>query len=337
MEGLSANFEFPTVYQEFVDIHLLASSHPLIKMSYRQADRGRFQGSILAFPLPHGLLWQSRANVGGPGLGHIPEGYLMVGMCTRGNSEKWHGRDTQVGVASYGVGLNHRAPADHDAICWMLHWDYVHRVSEQLGIAIPGLFGSDPWLSLPEDRLRPYRTTLLEFSAEASRRGGLTGELGRWFEEYLIFRFLEMLTQFSPLPAVRSSNGELAQNLARAIESQCTGPLCLAELCARFHLHERTLRYHFVSHYGMSPTAYHQCYRLNLLRQQLLLAMPQRGEVGRLAAQLGFWHLGRLGQQYRRLFGESPAETLLRRPSQEFQKFWFAYQQRRAAAAADVA
>lgn len=125
--------ELPVFSQTFEDIEILASSHPLIDMHYRQADRGAFQGSILAFALPHGLIWWSQANLGGPGIGIIPEGYLMVAICARGQEESWHGRPTQIGAATSELGLHHRAAANHDAICWMLEWDYVLPLAERMG------------------------------------------------------------------------------------------------------------------------------------------------------------------------------------------------------------
>lgn len=186
--------------------------------------------------------------------------------------------------------------------------------------------GRYPWISPASPSLTSYSVTLNEFLSENRRRGGISRALADWLEEYLVYRFLSVQ---SPEPELRETsmlNTRLARALAIAIEELCERPLCLSELCARFHVHERTLRHHFANHYGMSPTAYHQLCRLNLLRQHLLRATPKRGEVSRLASQLGFWHMGRLGQQYRRLFGEAPNETLLRSPSQDFHSYWEASQ-----------
>ncbi|MCV6584435.1 MAG: helix-turn-helix domain-containing protein [Marinibacterium sp.] len=77
---------------------------------------------------------------------------------------------------------------------------------------------------------------------------------------------------------------------------------------------ERTLQYAFRERFGLSPAAFLKLHRLGHLRRALHRADPDHARVGDLAAQLGFWHGGHLSTDYRRAFGETPADTLARRP-----------------------
>jgi AraC-like DNA-binding protein len=53
--------------------------------------------------------------------------------------------------------------------------------------------------------------------------------------------------------------------------------------------------------------------RFQRARKALLRAEPGEG-ITAIAARSGFAHLGRFSVEYRQRFGESPSETLKRRP-----------------------
>ena len=64
----------------------------------------------------------------------------------------------------------------------------------------------------------------------------------------------------------------------------------------------------------MGPIRYLSLRRMHLVRRALLRADPSAATVTRLATDHGFWELGRFSVSYRALFGESPSESLQRRP-----------------------
>lgn len=52
--------------------------------------------------------------------------------------------------------------------------------------------------------------------------------------------------------------------------------------------------------------------RLQATRTMLLAADPKTTTITDMAAQYGFWYVGRFSNEYRQLFHESPVETLRR-------------------------
>lgn len=60
----------------------------------------------------------------------------------------------------------------------------------------------------------------------------------------------------------------------------------------------------------MSPARYLRMYRLTRARLELLDADPGATTVKNVAYSLGFWELGRFAVEYKKLFGESPSQTL---------------------------
>lgn len=80
----------------------------------------------------------------------------------------------------------------------------------------------------------------------------------------------------------------------------------ILQLCRELDIPRRSLNYSFEKVTGTSPTKYLRSVKLNAARRQLLTTeLP----ITSVAANWGFFHLGYFGQEYRRLFGETPSST----------------------------
>ena len=86
----------------------------------------------------------------------------------------------------------------------------------------------------------------------------------------------------------------------------------VAGLCAACKVPRRTLNLAFQNVVGMGPATYLRRVRLKRARRALQRERAHSSAVKSVALELGFWHLGRFAEQYRKLFGESPHETLRR-------------------------
>jgi AraC family ethanolamine operon transcriptional activator len=101
----------------------------------------------------------------------------------------------------------------------------------------------------------------------------------------------------------RRAEAWLRQNLAE--------PPTITVLCGALHASERTVHEAFRKHMGTTPKAYLKTLRLNAARQDLLDGVA-RTRVTDVALDWGFVHFGWFSQDYRRLFGETPSQTLQR-------------------------
>jgi len=90
------------------------------------------------------------------------------------------------------------------------------------------------------------------------------------------------------------------------------------DLCRELGLSRRTLDRVFQEHLGVGPKTYLRLVRLSAVRARLMETDPAETSVTNVALDHGFFELGRFSVQYRRMFGETPAQTLRhrRRPSQ---------------------
>jgi AraC family ethanolamine operon transcriptional activator len=85
----------------------------------------------------------------------------------------------------------------------------------------------------------------------------------------------------------------------------------IAVLCEALGVRARTLHEAFRDHLDTTPKAYLKALRLNAARRDLLRG-GARTTVTEVALDWGFGHFGWFSRDYRRLFGETPRETLHR-------------------------
>ena len=87
-------------------------------------------------------------------------------------------------------------------------------------------------------------------------------------------------------------------------------PIYINDLCQMLGVSCRKLYTAFILTRGESPSLYLKRRRLMLAHQVLSNAGSEPLLVKTVALNHGFWHLGNFSQDYRKLFGETPSETL---------------------------
>jgi AraC family ethanolamine operon transcriptional activator len=107
---------------------------------------------------------------------------------------------------------------------------------------------------------------------------------------------------------------EIVKDVQRWLLDHPMEPVTLADLCREAHASRRTLIQGFQDHLGMGPMAYVKLVRLHGIRRLLLQAEPGEIRIGALADMWGFHNPGHFAADFRRVFGESPRETLQRSP-----------------------
>jgi len=86
--------------------------------------------------------------------------------------------------------------------------------------------------------------------------------------------------------------------------------LKLSDTANHLGVSQRTLEYTFKQNLGMTPKGYLQILRLHAIRDELKLADPRVTKVSDVALKYAFFHMGHFASEYKKLFGETPVETL---------------------------
>lgn len=97
------------------------------------------------------------------------------------------------------------------------------------------------------------------------------------------------------------------------IETHFAEPLSLADIAAHASVSARSLQNGFQNFRGMTPMAYLRSVRLQHAHRALLQAEPSGTTVTEIALACGFGHMGEFAALYKRRFGVSPREALLKK------------------------
>jgi transcriptional regulator GlxA family with amidase domain len=76
----------------------------------------------------------------------------------------------------------------------------------------------------------------------------------------------------------------------------------------------RALQQGFARHLETTPSGFLRQVRLGRVRDALLASDAEATTVATVASDWGFFSLGRFAAQYREAYGETPSQTLRRRP-----------------------
>jgi AraC family ethanolamine operon transcriptional activator len=101
----------------------------------------------------------------------------------------------------------------------------------------------------------------------------------------------------------------IARTLA-LIEASAGQPLFVQDLCRAAQVSERTLRNVFHEYFGVGPMRMVRVRQLHEIRAELVSADRAHDTVTRIASRFGVWDFSLFARNYRRLYGESPSETL---------------------------
>jgi len=101
----------------------------------------------------------------------------------------------------------------------------------------------------------------------------------------------------------------------KCMDSHLSDHFGVAEIARELNISRCSLQTLFTNYFGLSPLKFINLRRMNLVREALRHCDPESTSIANIAAQHGFWHLGRFAGNYRELFGELPSETFSRKDS----------------------
>jgi len=180
------------------------------------------------------------------------------------------------------------------------------RFSENCRVARPGLPGGEELPALLDRVVQVVREDAASLESLEARRG---------LSEQLLGLTVRALEGLPDRPAERErtllSHSRIVAKAEEFMRARLALPLYVADLCQATGVSERTLRSAFRNVYGVGPNRFLKLRRLNQVRRVLQRA-GNGALVSEVATRHGFWDLGRFAGDYRRLFGESPSQTLRR-------------------------
>lgn len=97
--------------------------------------------------------------------------------------------------------------------------------------------------------------------------------------------------------------------------------LRISSLCRELKINERTLRHAFHNSIKISPLAFLKMIKLNRVYKKLRESDYSQTLIKQVAYEYGFFHLSQFSQDYKRVFGELPSQTLVsKQPSKIYKQ-----------------
>jgi len=165
-----------------------------------------------------------------------------------------------------------------------------------------------------------------EFRRLGEWLSGLINELGQRSEvlfrpeasddlEEQLLRRLEQTIDFARAASLNPASSARRRGLEIALAYLSTANLptvTITQLVEIAGVSQRTLELAFRDIFDLTPSGFLRLLRLHAARRALMVAEAQGTTVASIADSHGFAQHGRFSVSYRRLFGESPSETLHR-------------------------
>lgn len=172
----------------------------------------------------------------------------------------------------------------------------------------------DAAMDLTTPAARSWLATIHMLRADLDGPGGLRHPTLQAQAEQLVMS--QLLTAQQHTSSAALAGGEPAaapRAISRAeqlIVDHAREPLTVEDIAEAVGMSVRALQEGFRRYLDTTPTARLREARLVGVRAELAGADPARATVSQVAADWGFWHLGRFSGTYRERWGESPSDTL---------------------------
>lgn len=287
------------------------------EIDFRQLDRGAFHGRMVQVFSPSALLSEVRLGRKLHQLGASPKGHWTFGIpIGPGMRYQWRG---QAVAANQIIGFDSSTEMDSiseiDFHLFAFSVSYEHATRICADTQIPPLeetVGHASIATCSPESIAAIRSAAADAMASAQLPSPgihadhldlLVGLIGQAFDR----------------PGRRESHpahhgGRALRQAISIIHDRAHEPISITELYRLSNASGRTLRYAFENAFGISPKAYLQAYRLNMVRSMLLdHDARSKGAISDAANAWGFWHLGQFAADYRQMFDELPSETLANR------------------------
>ena len=314
------NHNFFLLRRHFDDFDDFASSAREWTLGFRQLDRGLFHGDIFQFKQGPILLSRFSVNRRLELCAAPPEGFRNFGIPVKFPQPLvWRGRVLQqptIQVYQSHDDFEAVTPPNFTTFTLSISEDVLGELGQMLRLPVPWeLPGRPDVVSGDPVALQDFHQTLQQVNSLLTKDP--SEQENPWLRHELEFeipqQLLSLLSTVEPVktrPSPKQKTRALTHAVAYIREHYTADPLTVQALYQAAGVSKRTLEYAFLEHFGVSPKTYLQVYRLNQVRKAFKKSDPDSTKIADVANRWGFWHMGHFANDYHKLFGELPSETL---------------------------
>jgi len=288
-------------------------------LDFRQLDSGPLRADVLQFSCINSLIAHARFSRLFDQRGAAPPGLWTFGIFAKQCSPLvWHDNEinnSYIVIYKPGSEIDCVSRPGFEVFTLSCPEEHLLRIAHHQGLPeVEKLAKGVDHLQVSAKNLLVIRFLIREMLLAAEEPEILGGRTLHYYEDEIFGQILSILNNSQQVQNVSSLSGKQAiRKIKDFLAAHPRELIPISMLCSIGGVSERTLQYAFREHYGVSPKTYLNNYRLNGVRRELWKSDPDFTRVNDVASLWGFWHMGQFAADYRKLFGELPSETLLRR------------------------
>ncbi len=319
---------------ETIDAIQHAESLPLWQQDYAQLSCGRFIGSISSASFGSVQIFRESMNQAVDQRAQPWENSYAIGVPNKLEGEGyWHFKPL-VPDCIFGLlpdeELSFRTPRLSDIFVAVIDASIVESYSQQTGafdtVGFMNRSRVCDCTHATAARLRLHFATVLEQVSENPAILKHSSTLKTLSDGVIDAVILTISELSGPLPGPTGHriHRSLVNRAKEYVMSRCSNPPSVVELCTYLGMNRRSLHYCFMNVLGINPVTFLRYVRLHGVRQDLLNAESESLLIGEVAMRWGFWHLGMFSSYYKALYGETPSETIKRKPKTHIWQYYAA-------------
>jgi AraC-like DNA-binding protein len=202
------------------------------------------------------------------------------------------------------------------AYAFSIQQSYFQKILQKYGLDIEEKLFEIDRIKLKPEHADKLRNRLVEILTSVA---SLEYEMISIEEKNLLFDFLslkfvkKMVTYIDDADTtIIKEKNALFLDIRAYMHEHSQEMITIEEIAKKFHISERTLRCYFNEEINMSPKQYLTALRLRKIRDELKELNMEKGLVEKTARKFCFYHMAQFSKVYKKIFNESPSDTLKR-------------------------
>jgi AraC family ethanolamine operon transcriptional activator len=281
-------------------------------LEHTKMEKGLFEGSTFAAHTPRIQLAKVYYSQGFMSKGDFPEGCIVLIYSSNNTTYNFQNRSilaNEIIVLTEGDEINILTSGEIDIHTLVIEEQLFYQAFYDYFGDIPRTSLQDKRFCLKADMISVFHQTVHSWTSYLTEEFPTLSVKPEYEKiEFEILRQLFSCMHFTPLE--KSRKKFQTKRIRDLLHENIDQEIDISLLTNELNIGESQLHHAFKKEYGITPKKYLQQLRFNAIKKELLLAHPHTNTVSQIAQKYNFFHMGHFSAEYKKLFAETPSQTL---------------------------
>ena len=276
----------------------------------KQLDKGSFTANLFTASLNAGVLDRGCYNLSVLTQGTFSQEYMTFGFIHQADNV---GRLNGEAIQPYDIVLSHENGNLDYSLAPNTLWSAFQCKREDLlktGVEIPKESVSIFQLDKEAQRYFDFELTSCSRYLEELHYSQYETLNQQMLYNHLLATYAKSLNYPALHIEIKKNDAyQMAQTIYNYLHEHSSEPIQMIELTQLTGKSERTIERIFKKYFNITPYTYLKLHRLHLVHHKLMCGDPSTN-ITHLAMSHGFMHMGYFGQEYKKMYAQTPSDTL---------------------------